>query len=147
MGEVRGGNISARGKFVKPKRLTVSQHFKSMGLQVMMAGRGSATVESLCKHVSQFEQTNASCPLPQGSSNLALTFGRLPSIIAAGDYEMEINAGTETGERLLCMKGALHVNFGAEGQVLRKLQSATSSCTKMKASIIFAFLYVLKLIL
>merc|ERR1719361_2501464 len=62
-----------------------------------------------------------------GAQMLNFSFTRLPTLVIAGGYHMQLHAYDQTGGLVVCMEGALTVNHGKSGEVIRMLESCTDS--------------------
>jgi len=122
MHEIQGGTItanislgsSAKGSSIKDKFVRT--------MAFGFSGKHSVT-EPLCKHIAR--TSNLSCPLPADTKEIAFGFDRLPGVIVAGIYNLEVIAVDDKENPVACIKGKLNVPVGKEGNHFRRIQQVS----------------------
>jgi len=126
-----GGTVSAKMKLNKPDSLSMGQHLKYVAATAFTRARTFS--EPLCQHLGlttgDAVSSEESCAIPAGQQELRLGFQKLPEVVFAGKYDLEIRVADEAGLPVACIRGALTVKPGKSKSIMRKLE--TGGCPQL----------------
>lgn len=100
--------------------------------------------EPLCQHLERgFRRHNVTgfaCPVAESAKTLHFSLRRLPEAVAAGEYKFTVKAHDEVG-KVLCMRGAIAVQRGPNGQFFRRLDEHEASSSHGLVAGLLPFLF------
>jgi len=117
---IRGGEVRAKLRLLKPKGMSVASHFKYAAATAFTRTR--KFTQPLCEHLG-LSGADGGCSLEPGSQQMRFSFGRMPSVLFVGRYTLQVEVVDEAGGPITCARGSLAVQPGPSKGVLRKLES------------------------
>jgi len=127
--EVLGGNLSAH---IATGKSPASLSLRARAMRTAACLMHNRHLQPLCAAVKGRAANVTVCPIARGTKELSFAVQGVPRAIVAGEYILTFNAVDENARPVACVKVALHVPMGRNGESIRKLQAqpgATSPVT------------------
>merc|ERR1712048_467315 len=124
---ITGGNVTMKIGLGRPP-LGASFSEKMKRTAAYLSAGSHVTREALCQHLMRtHNDSRMNCPVAVGTQELQFSFARLPKMVVAGEYRVNVTAVDELGKPVVCVTGALNVPRGKKGQLFRRVEETAEA--------------------
>jgi len=117
---VSGGNVSVKMFRGRAAGNSSKGRWKNVLVHLAWHSVPHKYEEDLCKHFNK-SHSQRGCPLPAGDTELRFALDKLPPMVVAGAYELQIKAVDASDEQVACVRARVEVPRGKNGELFRRL--------------------------